>query len=62
MVLKRAAELKLILEEKLGSRKNRISGLIALNKLFVIKNLRQQRLPLIIVSNDAKIYYDRIAI
>ena len=60
--MRRAEEFNLMSNEQLGSRKNRPSILIALNKILVISISRQMRLPLTINSNDAQACYDRIVL
>lgn len=58
-VMRKAEELKMILEEQSGSRKHRRSRLTALNKLLVIYISRKIRPPLTITSNDAHNCYDK---
>ena len=61
-VMQQAEELDLIPNDQNGSRKNRRSVLIALNKVIIIDISQQMRQPITITSNDDQSYYDCIVL
>ena len=60
-LMKKAEEEGLIAEEQFGSRKAHKAVSVALNKRLTLDLLRQKKKAGVIISNDAKSCYDRVA-